>query len=181
PDLTTLAKIIAGGFPGGALVGKAEIMEALDFAVAKARRKDKVPHQGTFNANPISAAAGIATLEIIEKGDACERANRYAERLREAMNQVLADEGIHWLVYGTFSSFHIFANPENKPVTMDDLESGRCDYRTIKAAAKSDAITKLRLAMMLSGVEIFSWPGGPTSAVHTEADLEQTAIAFRNA
>src|SRR5262249_15168020 len=65
PDMTTLAKIIAGGLPGGAVVGRKDILDGLDFAVSSAAGRDKVPHQGTFNANPLSAAAGIATLEIV--------------------------------------------------------------------------------------------------------------------
>jgi hypothetical protein len=41
-------------------------------------------------------------------------------------------------------------------------------------------ITALRLGMLVHGVELFGWPGGPTSTVHTDRDLQQTAMAFRN-
>ncbi|MEQ9122935.1 MAG: aminotransferase class III-fold pyridoxal phosphate-dependent enzyme, partial [Alphaproteobacteria bacterium] len=60
PDLTTLAKIVAGGMPGGAVVGRQDIMDALDFQAMQAAGREKIDHPGTFNANPISAAAGIA-------------------------------------------------------------------------------------------------------------------------
>ena len=62
-DLCTMAKIVAGGLPGGALAGRRDIMEGLDFAATKAAGRERVAHQGTYNANPLSAAAGIATLE----------------------------------------------------------------------------------------------------------------------
>ena len=59
PDLTTMAKILAGGLPGGCLAGRADIMDILDFRPGKPKMK----HPGTFNANPLSAAAGITTLQ----------------------------------------------------------------------------------------------------------------------
>ena len=57
PDLTALGKIIGGGHPVGAFGGSAEIMDRLD-----ARRPDALVHGGTFNGNPITMAAGLATL-----------------------------------------------------------------------------------------------------------------------
>lgn len=181
PDLTTLAKILAGGLPGGALAGKSEIMDVLDFVATSAAGREKVPHQGTFNANPLSAAAGIATLEIVGTTDACARASRFAAALRDALNQVLDEESVNWCVYGSYSGFHIFTNPENLDITPAEIMSGRYDYRTLKMPMQPAVIQKLRLAMLLGGVEIFSWPGGPTSAVHTEDDLDRTAQAFRAA
>src|SRR6185295_5965754 len=89
PDLTTLAKIVAGGLPGGAVVGRRDILDHLDQAACVAASREKIPHQGTFNANPLSAAAGIATLEIVATTDACQQANDYAARLREALARTL--------------------------------------------------------------------------------------------
>jgi glutamate-1-semialdehyde 2,1-aminomutase len=180
PDLTTLAKILAGGFPGGAIVGRREIMDCLSFLPAEGGgpAREKISHHGTFNANPVSAAAGIAALELVRSTDACQRASDYAARLREELNRVLRDERVNWSVYGTFSGFHIFTNPENRPITAADIDAGKYDYRTLKGRGRPELVTKLRLAMMLHGVELFSWPGGPTSAVHTDEDLECTADAF---
>ena len=178
PDVTTLAKIVAGGLPGGAIVGRRDIMDALSFPAAGGR--EKIPHQGTFNANPLSAAAGIAALELVEKTDVCQRANDYAARLREGLNRVLRDESVNWCVYGTFSGFHIFTNPDNLAITAADIDAGKHDYRVLKGRARPELLTKMRLGMMLHGVELFSWPGGPTSAVHTGEDLERTLVAFRD-
>ncbi|HWB01334.1 MAG TPA: aspartate aminotransferase family protein [Pirellulales bacterium] len=177
PDLTTLAKIVAGGLPGGAVVGQADVLDQLAFSTGAASR-EKVPHQGTFNANPLSAAAGIATLETIASTDVCQRANDYAARLRTALNNVLRAEHTPWVVYGTYSGFHIFTNPERRPITADDIAAGRYDYRTFKSAHRA-TVNTLRLGMLVHGVDLFSWPGGPTSAVHTDDDLAQTVDAFR--
>lgn len=179
PDMTTLAKILAGGMPGGAVGGRRDVMEGLSFTSPGPDQREKVPHQGTFNANPVSAAAGISTLEIVERTDACQRANDYAAHLRDELNRVLRDERVNWAVYGTFSGFHIFTNPDKLSVTPADLNSGKYDHRVLKGGKNAAMLTKLRLGMMIHGVEIFSWIGGPTSAVHTAADLDQTASAFR--
>src|SRR5262245_10598582 len=69
PDICILAKILAGGLPGGAVAGRADIMGQIDPAVAKAAGREKIGHQGTFNANPLSAAAAVATLSLIERED----------------------------------------------------------------------------------------------------------------
>src|SRR5205085_10022700 len=59
PDLTTMAKILAGGLPGGAVGGRADVMNALEFDNPHGQ---KMRHPGTYNGNPLSAAAGIAAL-----------------------------------------------------------------------------------------------------------------------
>jgi len=178
PDLTTLAKIVAGGLPGAAVVGRKDLMDELDPKAAKARGREKISHHGTFNANPLSAAAGIAALEIIATTDACERANEYAGQLRNALNDVLATEQVDWSVYGSFSGFHIFTNPEHLPIRPHEIDARRYDHQVLKAR-RPEVINALRLGMLVHGVELFSWPGGPTSMVHTDRDLQQTAEALQ--
>ncbi len=126
-DLCTMAKIVAGGLPGGAVAGRRDIMEGLDFAVTKASGRERVAHQGTYNANPLAAAAGIATLEMVAKTDACARAGSAATSLRAGMNDVLAREGVPWAVYGDCSLFHVFTNPSGLAIDarrFDPLEIG---------------------------------------------------------
>jgi glutamate-1-semialdehyde 2,1-aminomutase len=181
PDLTTLAKILAGGFPGGAVAGRRDVLELLDQSASAAAGREKIAHQGTFNANPVSAAAGVAALSIVAESDACDRANRYAANLREGLRRIVQDEGLDWIVYGTFSAFHIFTNPERDDVTAQQIESGSYDWRRLKAAQSSPVGKQLRLAMLVLGVDFAGWPGGLTSAVHGDDDLEATLAAFRAA
>jgi glutamate-1-semialdehyde 2,1-aminomutase len=180
PDLTTLAKIVAGGLPGGAVCGRKDLLDWLDHVAAPAAGHEKIAHHGTFNANPLSAAAGIAALRIVAETDACQRANDYAAQLREALGREVRDAGLAWCVYGTYSGFHIYTNPEREPVTADEIVAGRYDWKKLKAAAGQRELTGLlRMGMLTHGVEIFSWPGGPTSCVHTAEDLDRTTHAFR--
>ncbi len=179
PDLTTLAKIVAGGFPGGALAGRRDILEWLDHEASADAGREKVGHQGTFNANPISAAAGIAALRIVAETDACQRANDYAARLRDELRSLFRELNLDWCVYGTFSGFHVYTNPEHESVTAEQIESGRFDFQKLKDASTSPLTKLIRLGMLIHGVDIMPWPGSPTSAVHSEEDLQRTVGAFR--
>ncbi len=88
PDLTTLGKIIGGGFAVGAVAGSAEVMSVFD----PTQGKPRLPHGGTFNANPVTMVAGLASMQVLTEetfarlnglGDyareACQRAFRQAE------------------------------------------------------------------------------------------------------
>lgn len=178
PDLTTLAKILAGGLPGGAVAGRADIMQWLAFPGGDAPHSEKVPHYGTYNANPLSAAAGIAALGLVEQTDACQRASDYAGRLRARLNQLFRDESLPWIAYGSFSGFHIFMNPRRLDLSPDEIELGRCGWEMLQAIQRPQLVNKLRLALLIHGVDIMGWPGAPTSAVHSHDDLERTVGAF---
>lgn len=177
PDLTTLAKIVAGGLPGGALAGRAEIMALLEF------RDDpdwnhtrKMPHPGTYNANPLSAAAGTAALRLVRDEDHIGPANRAAQRLRARMNEVIGAHGVGWCAYGEFSRVVLLTD-------HDCPTPGRCDFsvcgRNWRRLRAWDARQQhlLRCAFILNGVD---FPGfaGMTSSAHTEGDVEKTAQAF---
>ena len=178
PDLATFAKILAGGLPGGAVVGRKDILDLLDFDVEVRKGREKIAHQGTYNANPVSAAAGAAALDIIATTDACDKANAYADALRKRLNEVLEAEGVAWAGYGTYSGFHVFTNTRKRPITPSAFDPFDYDYEELKANPP-EVVTKLRLAMLVNGVDITSWPGGTVSAVHDEDDLEKTVAAFR--
>src|SRR6266508_4380425 len=82
PDLTTMAKILAGGLPGGAVAGREDILAYIATKPDPAEnRRSKIAHAGTFNANPLSAAAGVAMLSTIADGAAIRLANAQAAKL----------------------------------------------------------------------------------------------------
>ncbi|MGH7004035.1 MAG: aspartate aminotransferase family protein, partial [Alphaproteobacteria bacterium] len=178
PDLTTLAKIGAGGLPGGILAGKKARIDFLEFEVSAQAKREKVLHFGTFNANPLSAAAAVATLEIIAGTDACARANAFGAELRAALNAVLEDEGIAWSVYGTFSGFHLFTNPKRRALRPHGFDPLKTDIYELKNSP-DEVVLKLRLSLLCQGVDMNGWPGGLISAVHGPAELEHTVAAFR--
>ena len=178
PDMSTLAKILAGGLPGGAVVGRKAILDHIDHQQSAAQGFEKISHPGTFNANPLSAAAGATALEIIASSDACERANACAATLREQLNAVLTSLQVPWAVYGTFSAFHIFTNPAQRAVTPATFDPFACPYEELKSTTPQ-LLHKFMLGMLLHGVHLSGWPGGLVSAVHTDDDVAQTITAFR--
>ena len=178
PDLSTFAKVLAGGLPGGALAGRKDLLDFLDFEATSADGLEKINHQGTYNANPVSAAAGTEMLRIVGSSDACARANDFGERLRAGLNEVLIDEGIPWSAYGTFSGFHMFLNPERRSIRPDRFDPFSIDYRELKTNPPG-LVDRLRLAMLSNGVDVIGWPGGTISAVHGDAELAGTVDAFR--
>ena len=180
PDLSSLAKILAGGLPGGAVAGRAEILDHLDFQAAANREFEKIHHPGTFNANPLSAAAGTKTLEIIADTDAVERAGIFGGTLRSRLNQVFADAGLGWAAYGQGASFFIYLNPNELPIDPLNFDPLAVPYQDIKSKPPG-LLNKLRLALLIGGVDISGSGGGVISATHDEADLEQTVTAFDQA
>ncbi len=157
PDMTTLAKILAGGFPGGAVTGQRKFVSQIEMRDETGwNRGGRISHQGTFNANPLSAAAGVACLEQIADGNAHATANAAAERLRIGFNRVIGEHGIDAHTYGSHSFFYVSFN-------------GRED-RTAMGAIGGP----LKTAMMLHGVH---W-GAMTSAALTEDDTDLTIDAL---
>lgn len=180
PDLTTMAKIVAGGLPGGCVGGRADILERLDFDAAAEKGFEKIGHPGTFNANPVSAAAGIAALDIIKTSGACETANAYTAELRDRLNHLFAETGTPWACYGTFSGFQIFLNTQKRAIDPVNFDPFAVPFMELKAAP-GPLVDRLRMAMMLNGVDLSGWPGGLVSAVHTADDMAHTLAAFKSA
>jgi len=179
PDLTSLAKILAGGLPGGAVVGRKDILDLLDFKQAALSGREKIYHQGTFNASTVSAAAGIACLEIIAKGEACATATAQAQRLQSMLNRVFADEDVPWAAFGSHSAVHFFTNPEGLDIDPMRFDPGKMDPEGLRTGGKHPAAGKFRLALMINGVDISGRPGGITSCKHSNEDLECTTEAVR--
>lgn len=177
PDITTLAKVIAGGMPGGAVAARKDILGLIDFEQPAGR--ERISHQGTHNAHALSAAAGIATLGIIATTDACRRANDTGEQLRVRMNEVLAEEGVGWAVYGAHSIFHIFTNPAGRAIDPTSFDPAAVQSDLLKTDKREDMLNKLRLAMLLNGVDLLGWRGGVVSAAHTQAEVDHTIAAWR--
>jgi glutamate-1-semialdehyde 2,1-aminomutase len=177
PDITTLAKIISGGLPGGAVVGKAAIMDRLAFGDDPARnRKERVAHMGTYSANPLSAAAGIAMLNLIADGEAHRRANRAAAALRQELAGVWHRLGVPGCVYGEMSIVNYSLEAEVGTPPASDTH----DHRRLQVQANPDVYHALRCGLILNGVDfcaLHAW----ISAVHTEEDVERTVQAFEKA
>lgn len=180
PDITTLAKILAGGLPGGAVTGKAEIFEVMDVAKYKAHGPERLSHQGTYNANPISAAAGVATLRALEDGSMCARASEAARQVRDRLNEVFANRGTGWAAYGDYSGFHVFTNPKRREINPRAFDRSILTSDLLGAAANPALIAKTRIGLLANGVDVNGHLSGWVSALHGEREIDETIAAFTN-
>jgi glutamate-1-semialdehyde 2,1-aminomutase len=176
-DLTTLAKILAGGLPGGAVGGREDILRHLEFGDLVWDRERKVRHNGTFNANPLSAAAGVTTLEQVATGEPGARATALCRRLIAGMNSALRERELSgWAAYGDASIFHIVAGsqvdfpPGQLPPDLPAAE--------LKRGGDPRTVSLLRLGMNNHGVDFMRGRSGFLSAAHTEDDVDATVAAF---
>jgi glutamate-1-semialdehyde 2,1-aminomutase len=169
PDMTTLAKILAGGLPGGCVAGRADVLAALEFRPGKLKMK----HPGTFNANPLSAAAGTTTLRIVSNGLPCRAANETGRLLRHKLNEMFAARGASWVAYGEFSEWKLLPHYQG-PRPADDSfipYGGAVDQ--IEKPKDSRLVPAFRRGMLLGGVDVPGL-GGMTMMTHSEADVDRT-------
>jgi glutamate-1-semialdehyde 2,1-aminomutase len=89
PDLTTLGKIIGGGFPVGAVAGHREFMAVFD----PRSGKPALPHGGTFSANPVTMRAGLAAMELLDEA-AFARLDTIGEAVRSGINEAFRKNGV---------------------------------------------------------------------------------------
>lgn len=173
-DLVTLAKILAGGLPGGAVAGRGDLLACLGIEDPSRR----LYHPGTFNANPLSASAGIACLDIVADPGIHARCDRAAEALRQGLNGVLRRRGVRGVAYGESSVFHLAFDPGLDPGVPASL--GRLSPDRLKEQRRTPLYEALTLALLLEGVHLFAF-GGFLSAAHGEQEIARTVEAFDRA
>lgn len=180
PDLTTLAKVLAGGLPGGCVAGRADLLDTIAFGN---RYGKKMKHPGTFNANPLSAAAGVAALDIVKSGEPCRIANRTGAQLRTELNRMFRRVNVDWVAYGLYSLTKILPT-YNGPACEDGADETfrpyENDYRQVDRSIPRALTDAFRCALLLEGVDWMGW-GAITSAAHTPDDIEQTVHAIERA
>jgi glutamate-1-semialdehyde 2,1-aminomutase len=178
PDMTTLAKILGGGLPGAAVAGRAEIIDQIAVGAGGTRRGGgRIEHPGTYNANPISAAAGVAALTHATDGTHQRRADDIAAAIARGMNAILREESVAGCVYGLSSMLHIGLGMEQQP--PDGYSWG---YHALPASPPHvgrEVVRALRLAMRNEGVDLMD-DGLMVSSAHTEVDVARTVDAFRS-
>lgn len=164
PDIIAMGKIIGGGLPIGAIGGRADIMTALFDPHSGA----KLGHAGTFNANPLTMAAGIAAMRAFDQA-AFDRLSGLGERLRDNLREALRVSGVQGTVTGATSMTGMF------------LSSGPMEtYRDLAAIMASDPATARRAEhlfhhLLNHGVYMGSYGFFVLSTATTEAEVDHIA------
>lgn len=154
PDLTTLGKIIGGGYPLAAFGGRADVMAVFD-----ARRSGSISHGGTFNGNPVAAAAGLATLRELTPVT-FERLDALGDRLRTGIGAAIGRDGTDARVEVVGSLFQVWSG---------DAASA--------FATGVGGVPGLFLGLLLEGFYLAPRGMGAIPAVATTADVDDLAAA----
>ena len=163
PDLIAFGKIIGGGFPVGAFGGREDVMEVYD-----PRGGSDVVHSGTFNANPVTAAAGIAALEAYTPEE-IDRLNGLCEILVSRSRELVDDHGLEVQINQYGSLFNVYLTDEAVR-----------DYRTAHGA--HDGLTnELYLELLTEGVRLAPKLMGSLSTPMDEDDVETFLETFDTA
>jgi len=123
PDLTAVGKAIGGGFPVGALAGRADVMDVMNPLAEKVL----FPHSGTFSANPITMVAGLTTMRLFDQA-AVTRLNALTERCVQGLVAAIERTGIPACVTGGGSMFRVHFKkqaPRNYRETYASAEENR--------------------------------------------------------
>jgi glutamate-1-semialdehyde 2,1-aminomutase len=164
PDLTAFGKIIGGGFPIGATGGTAEVMAVFD----PGTRGPRIASGGTFSANPVSMAAGLAAMDAMTP-EAFARLETLGARLRSRLAEVVRASGVAGQVTGDGSLFRLLLSPG--PLTC---------YRDVDPAA-AGRTAPLFHAFLEAGVLIGTTGLGCLSTPMGEREVEEIAGACEQA
>lgn len=177
PDLTALGKVLGGGFPIGAVGGKKEIMQISSpqgkkdvFEMdGRTNKKDVLFHSGTYNGHPSVLAAGLATIEVLEKNYAFAKIEQTTHNLRRGIENVLRYYQIKGKTVGEGSIFSVV-------LTDGEIKN----YRDMQ---KADTSLRKQLDYHLLTLGVYTKPLNrySVSLAHTDNDVQATIDAYETA
>ncbi len=164
PDLTTLGKVIGGGLPVGAYGGRAEIM-------AMVAPAGPMYQAGTLSGNPLAMTAGIKTLELLKQPGSYERLETITRRLSDGIQAAAREAGLP-ICGGSVSAMFGFFLCEGPVRNFEEAK-----------ATDTAKFARLHRGMLERGIYLApsSFEAGFTSLAHSDADVEATIAAFRDA
>jgi glutamate-1-semialdehyde 2,1-aminomutase len=157
PDLTTLGKAIANGFPLAAVAGRRDLMEHFT-----SNPSGDVHFGGTYNGNAVAVEAGLATIEQLEDGTVHRHVFELGRRMREGLQQIADDAGVPGVV-GGFGSLFVLCFMDGPLETYEDV-------------LRNDSELFLRYRRELIRRGVFEMPENlgrsHLTAAHTDADVD---------
>ena len=168
PDLCTLGKVIGGGFPLAAIAGRADIMAHFD--KGKVGDDGFLMQIGTLSGNPVAAAAGLATLDILRRPGAYEHIFATGRELMSNLSQLLREAGVPAQVIGEPPLFEVVFTTDTNPI-RDYAGTARGD---MDMARRFNAL--LRERGILKGEQKYY-----VSLAHTADDIRHTREAWASA
>ena len=165
PDLCSVGKIMGGGYPLAATMGRADVMSVYDRAAVSS--DDYVDQIGTLNGNPIACAAGLATLAELRQDGVYDRMRAVGGQLRQALADACTEQGFTVQSVGEDAVFDIYFADHAVQNYRDGL------------AADAATLGKLNAGLLERRI-IKSWPQKfYPSIVHTDEDVAETIAAIQ--
>ena len=165
PDLCAIGKIVGGGYPLAAAVGRADVLECYDQQLAAPG--DFVNQVGTLNGNPVACAAGLATLAEMRKDGSYDRLRAIGGKLRAALEQVLREGGVAFRSSGDDTVFDVVFT-DGPVVTYADTRD-----------ADNEKLTRFNVGLLEQRI-IKGWPiKFYPSLVHSDDDIARTVEAVK--
>jgi glutamate-1-semialdehyde 2,1-aminomutase len=163
PDLTAMGKMIGGGFPVGAVAGRADVMDVMD----PLQEKVLFPLSGTFSANPVSMVGGLVTMELFDR-EAVERLNALGALARQRIAEAIRIADVPASVTGAGSMFRVHMKPE-----------APSDYRTAFQTPEEARRLKLLLEhLVANGILLINSGAGTLSTPMTETEIDRLSEAM---
>ncbi len=158
PDLTAMGKIIGGGFPVGALAGRADVMDVLNPLAEKVL----FPHSGTYSANPITMTAGLTAMRLFDRAEVA-RCNALGDRARRQVREAIAAADVPACVTGAGSMFRIHFKPDPPR-----------DYRAAHPTREESATARAFLDDLFDhGIMLIDTCSGAISTPMRESDIDR--------
>jgi len=157
PDLTAMGKMIGGGFPVGALAGRADVMDVMN------PLSDKVlfPHSGTFSANPVTMVAGLTAMQMYDEV-AVQNLNAMADYTHEVLNQAIKVSGVPVCVTGKGSMFRLHFK-----------QKAPTNYReNFASEQENQMVGKLLDHLFDNGIMMINTCSGTLSTAMTRAEID---------
>jgi len=174
PDLATIGKCAGGGLPVGAVVGRADVFESLSPSSVS---RESIRHAGTWNANPVAAAAGVAACALYLDGAPQRVAREMARRFRDDGNDVLRRAGISGRLYGR-SVVHLYFGPVRSDSFDHDYEAPSTDAAVLMGTRFGAVSERLSLHLLQRGVATLHGSMFVFSSVHSVRDVDMTLEAL---
>lgn len=166
PDIATLGKVIGGGFPLAAIVGREDIMR--HFNKSSIGAENWLMQLGTLSGNPVASAAGLKTLEILRRPDTHEHLRNLGKKLMSMFDKHLSNAGIKHQIVG---------DP-----TLFDIVFTNTKVRNYRDVLNSDTKTNAHFNNTLRTNGVFKSPGKTYPSLSlTDDDLELTDKAIQTA
>ena len=165
PDLVAYGKIVGGGYPLAAVAGMRAV---LGLSNPRAKGPGYTYISGTLNGNPLAAAAGLATLEELEKPGVYHKLNALGARLRSGLLAAAAKTGLPAQVLGVGPMANIYFT--SRPIR--DYREAQTEDRGLKQ--------KLQRALLDGGHLTNPWAKLYLSTAHSEADVDATIAAAKD-